>query len=98
MKYAEQLMARSHMGIDVGYLKTLLYPELYNSDVPQPLSTQSYCRFTDKKELTIQSLSNGMLLWYPKVTHGAQLFLRADATDLASGLTFDANKWKIGGF
>ena len=69
-KFAEELMARSNAGIDVGYLRTLLFPELYNADVPQPLSTQSYCRFTDKKEWTISSATQGMLIWFPKVTQG----------------------------
>lgn len=54
-KFAEQLMVKANNGVDVGYLRTLLFPELYNADVPQPLSTQSYCRFTDKKEWTISS-------------------------------------------
>ena len=39
LKLAEQLQAKAHDQIDIGYLKTLLFPELYNADVPQPMST-----------------------------------------------------------
>jgi hypothetical protein len=39
MKMADHLMQRAQGGVDVTYLKTVLYPELYNADVPQPLST-----------------------------------------------------------
>jgi hypothetical protein len=38
-RFAEQLMVKASGGVDVGYLKTVLFPELYNADVPQPLST-----------------------------------------------------------
>jgi hypothetical protein len=76
---SEMLSNRAHMGIDVGYIKTLLFPELYNADIPQPMSTQSYCRFTDKKEISLSSKGNGMLIWYPKVTIGPQLFIRFDS-------------------
>jgi hypothetical protein len=75
---SDALSSRAHMGIDVGYIKTLLFPELYNADIPQPMSTQSYCRFTDKKEISLSSKGNGMLIWYPKVTIGPQLFVRFD--------------------
>lgn len=51
-KMGERMSMASNNGVDVGYVKTLLFPELYNADVPQPLSTQSYCRFSDKKEMT----------------------------------------------
>ena len=34
MKLAELMQARAHNSIDLGYIKTLLYPELYNSDLP----------------------------------------------------------------
>jgi hypothetical protein len=76
---SEMLSQKAHMGIDVGYIKTLLFPELYNADIPQPMSTQSYCRFTDKKEISLSSKGNGMLIWYPKVTIGPQLFVRFDS-------------------
>jgi hypothetical protein len=38
-RMAEMLHARASGGIDIGYIKTLLFPELYNADVPQPLSS-----------------------------------------------------------
>lgn len=38
-KMGERMMMASNNGVDVGYVKTLLFPELYNADVPQPLST-----------------------------------------------------------
>lgn len=31
---SEKLLAQSHNSIDVGYIKTLLFPELYNADIP----------------------------------------------------------------
>jgi hypothetical protein len=31
---SEKLFAQSHSSIDVGYIKTLLFPELYNADIP----------------------------------------------------------------
>jgi len=31
---SEKLFAQSHDSIDVGYIKTLLFPELYNADIP----------------------------------------------------------------
>lgn len=39
MKLADIMNARAHNSVDLGYIKTLLFPELYNSDVPQPMST-----------------------------------------------------------
>ena len=39
MKYADTLMQQAQQGVDTGYLRTILFPELYNADVPQPLST-----------------------------------------------------------
>jgi hypothetical protein len=38
-KMGERMMMAGNNGVDVGYVKTLLFPELYNADVPQPLST-----------------------------------------------------------
>lgn len=69
-KLSEMLLAKASDGIDHGYIKTILFPELYSADIPQPMSTQSYCRFTDKKELSIVSGGEGMLIWYPKVNNG----------------------------
>lgn len=34
MKMSEIMSARAHNSIDLGYIKTLLFPELYNADVP----------------------------------------------------------------
>jgi hypothetical protein len=34
MKLADVMNARAHNSIDLGYIKTMLFPELYNSDVP----------------------------------------------------------------
>ena len=70
MKASEQLATRSSNQVDIGYIKTLLFPELYNSDIPQPMSTQSYTRFTDKKEISVPSNGESMLLWYPKTNCG----------------------------
>lgn len=39
MKLSEMLSARAHNSVDLGYVKTMLFPELYNSDIPQPMST-----------------------------------------------------------
>jgi hypothetical protein len=39
MKLAELMNSRAHNSVDIGYIRTLLYPELYNYDLPQPLST-----------------------------------------------------------
>jgi hypothetical protein len=36
---SDRLNSMAHQGIDVGYIKTLLFPELYNADIPQPMST-----------------------------------------------------------
>lgn len=34
MKAAEALTSAAHDSIDMGYIKTLLFPELYNADIP----------------------------------------------------------------
>lgn len=34
MRMAEQLSQSAHSQIDLGYIKTLLFPELYNADIP----------------------------------------------------------------
>lgn len=34
LKLSEQLQARAHNSVDIGYIRTLLYPELYNYDLP----------------------------------------------------------------
>lgn len=33
-RMAEILMQKANNGIDIGYIKTILFPELYNSDIP----------------------------------------------------------------
>lgn len=100
-KMGERMMMASNNGVDVGYVKTLLFPELYNADVPQPLSTQSYCRFSDKKEMTFGSSSQGLLIWYPKTMVGPQLFVKnsklAEGTALTLGDGTDG-KWKCAGY
>lgn len=35
-------------GVDIGYLKAVIFPDLFSADIPQPLTNLSYCRFTDK--------------------------------------------------
>jgi hypothetical protein len=35
-------------GVDIGYLKTVLFPEQYSYDIPFPLTSVSFCKFTDK--------------------------------------------------
>lgn len=102
-KMSERLAMASNNGIDVGYIKTLLFPELYNADVPQPLSTQSYCRFSDKKEYTFESKGAGLLIWYPKTMTGPQLFISSTAGNEGQELNFAAitsgtvPPWKCGG-
>ena len=34
MKLSEMLSMRAHNNVDLGYVKTVLFPELYNSDIP----------------------------------------------------------------
>lgn len=31
---SEMLAAKAHGGIDIGYIRTILFPELYNADIP----------------------------------------------------------------
>jgi hypothetical protein len=54
------------------------------------MSTQSYCRFTDKKELTINSRMSGMLIWFPKTIIGPQLFIRS-GTNIDAPVNIFAN-------
>lgn len=67
-------------GIDMNYLKAVIFPELFTADIPQPLTNLSYCRFTDKQEGVIntggvaQGTGSGMIVWYPRVTEGPSLF------------------------
>lgn len=72
------------MGVDVEYIRTALFPELNNGDVPQPMSNVSYCRFSDKQEIgfspgTMEKATNpdgsGVLVWYPKITQGPSMFM-----------------------
>lgn len=62
--------------IDIGYIKTVVFPEDNFFDIPQPLSTISFSRFSHKDE-TIISTGNGsgMMLWFPRCTSGPCLFL-----------------------
>ena len=34
MKLSDMLIMRAHNNVDLGYVKTVLFPELYNSDIP----------------------------------------------------------------
>jgi len=88
----------SHNQVDMGYIKTLLFPELYNSDIPQPMSTQSYTRFTDKKEITFSSKGSGILVWYPKTNIGPQLWYRNGTLTEPIPFLQGAGKWKAGGY
>ena len=99
-RLSEMLMSKSQNSVDTGYIKTLLFPELYNADIPQPMSTQSYCRFTDKKELTFKSGQNGMLIWYPKVNYGPSIFIRSSAAAIDTPVSFALSSagWKAAGF
>lgn len=73
-----------HGGLDINYIKSVLFPEQYIADVPQNLTNLAFCRFTDKQQVTINSGGStdasagvggtGMLIWYPKVTAGPSLF------------------------
>lgn len=78
LKLSESLSVKAHNSIDIGYLKTVLFPELYNADIPQPMSTQSYSRFSDKKEITLSTGQDGsgLFIWYPKTNMGPQIFFQ----------------------
>jgi hypothetical protein len=41
--------------IDIGYIKTVIFPENNFSDVPQPLSSISFSRFSHKDEAIINT-------------------------------------------
>jgi hypothetical protein len=59
-------------GIDIGYLKTVMFPEQYSYDIPFPLTSVSFCKFTDKQEILVNTGTNGAgtILWYPRTTAG----------------------------
>lgn len=63
-------------GIDLGYLKTVLFPEFFSYDIPQPLTNLAYCRFDDKQDATINTGPSGagLILWFPRTTQGPSLF------------------------
>lgn len=58
-------------GIDYSYLKAIIFPELYASDIPQPYTNLSYCRFSDRSNVNMftgaASSGSGNLLFYPRV-------------------------------
>ncbi len=68
------------MSIDIGYIRTVLFPELYSYDIPQPLSMISYSRFTSTFTLSIKTgvddggSGAGFAVWYPKVSFGPSFF------------------------
>lgn len=74
-------------GVDLGYLKTILFPEYFKYDIPSPLTNLSYCKFDDKQDAIIATggvnasagvtaiSGTGMLLWFPRVTSGPSLFV-----------------------
>jgi len=47
-KLTEHFGKKMNNGIDIGYLKTVLFPEQYSYDIPFPLTSVSFCKFTDK--------------------------------------------------
>ncbi len=107
---ARALKQKSQLSIDIGYLRTVLFPELYGYDIPQPLSNMSYCRFTDKQEATLGTGTDGsngcgMIVWYPKTNYGPSLFyfpaqsssVGLDQFPIAlSAGSVDITKWRAG--
>lgn len=69
-------------GLHIGYIKTLLFPEQFSYEIPMPLSSVSYSKFTDKQEINITpgTDGSGMLVWYPRTNGGPQLFYFAGGT------------------
>gem|GEM_PF-6383934 len=65
--------------VDIGYIKTVIFPEDNFFDIPQPLSTMSFSRFSHKDEAIINTgpAGQGLLLWYPRTTSGPCLFYYA---------------------
>jgi hypothetical protein len=63
--------------IDIGYIKTIIFPETNFYDVPQPLSSISFSRFSHKDEAMINTgpTGSGMLVWYPRCVNGPCLFV-----------------------
>lgn len=89
---AKHLKNKSQSSIDIGYIRTVLFPELYSYDIPQPLSNISFSRFTDKQEATVNTGNDGfngagLILWFPKVNYGPSIFYYAStAADLDKSL------------
>lgn len=74
-KIARLLEKKSSNGVDVNYIRTVLFPEMYNGDIPLPLSNIAYCRFTHKAEMTIMANTakdnnDGCLVFLPRSTVG----------------------------
>jgi hypothetical protein len=71
------LKKHQERGINVGYLKTVLFPEQFSYEIPLPMSSISYAKFTDKQEMTINTgwKGEGMVLWFPRANGGPTMFV-----------------------
>lgn len=68
----KRLMKERYGGVSIGYIRTLIFPEQYSYDIPMPLSSISYSKFTDKQDIKITpgADGSGMLVWYPRTNGG----------------------------
>ena len=67
----KRMLKGVHGGLHLGYIKTLLFPEQFSYDIPMPLSSISFSKFTDKQESNLATLNgSGMLVWYPRTNCG----------------------------
>ncbi len=48
LKLYKAMKQKYNRGIDLGYIKTILFPEYFKYDIPSPLTNLSYCKFDDK--------------------------------------------------
>ena len=72
----KEMLQYNNSGVDIDYIRTVLFPEQFSYDIPLPLSSISYSRFTDKQEIHITpgSDGSGMLVFYPRTNGGPCLF------------------------
>ena len=55
MGLLKALEKKFHKGVDMNYIRTVLFPETYSFDIPQPMSNLSYARFSDKQDAIINT-------------------------------------------
>ena len=65
-------------GIDYSYIKAIIFPELFSSDIPQPLSNLSYSRFSDRSNNLMNTGIKGSGAWsfFPKTNNGPCFFYK----------------------